>query len=476
MANDSITFLCPACNIQLTVPASLAGITGPCPSCRILIQAPYPAPPAAPPGYEQAPSAPQHYETAAAAPYQSPIEHAPTGKAPPYEPPTVPIPVAPAPIYQTPPLVQVGAATASESVAPPAPAMLRPEPRQLPNRSAHGEPVAKQMPEPNAGGSQPNPLPRHSHARSPLFRCLIPLLFILAAGGLMFGVLKVLKNQTRAASRPDPTKPSSVLPILPLETHPGKTPPPPTPKDIEALPVPTPAVPTIVQPPPPLPDGLEPKTPAMAAMEVLEKFLAAKTLAERLPLMETHASITELEHSCLAGRLPSTSRIEIDCQESNPVEQVVDFFHSVDFDATDRPINPQTILVRTRGSGEPKVVVDPFLDSFGGRLAAYAKEYSDKSGIFQVIISAVASCNDERVPNRDKKLTLKLLPQDNAKEITKSYFARQSKITRMLEDGTYSLSYGKAKACTVMLRWNNEDDPAMPYLEALDLKTLDWNP
>ena len=46
----------------------------------------------------------------------------------------------------------------------------------------------------------------------------------------------------------------------------------------------------------------------------------------------------------------------------------------------------------------------------------------------------------------------------------------------MLENGTYSLSYGKAKACTVMLRWNTEDNPSMPYLEALTLKTLDWNP
>jgi hypothetical protein len=46
----------------------------------------------------------------------------------------------------------------------------------------------------------------------------------------------------------------------------------------------------------------------------------------------------------------------------------------------------------------------------------------------------------------------------------------------MLEDGTYSLSYGKAKACTVMLRWNTEEDPKMPYLEALLIKNLDWNP
>ena len=120
--------------------------------------------------------------------------------------------------------------------------------------------------------------------------------------------------------------------------------------------------------------------------------------------------------------------------------------------------------------------MDPFLDSFGGRLAAYAKTPSDKAGVFQVTISAVASCNEDHVPHREKKLKLKLLPRDNTKEIARAYFGRQSKIGRMLEDGTYSLSYGKAKACTVMLRWNVEDKPDMPYLEAIDLKTLDWNP
>ena len=211
-------------------------------------------------------------------------------------------------------------------------------------------------------------------------------------------------------------------------------------------------------------------------MEVLEKFLAATTLAERLPLIETQTPEAELAKSCLAGPLPGTSRIEIDSQETNAEEQVVDSYQNVDFDAPDRPINPQVILVRTRGSADPKVVVDPFLDSFGGRLAAYAKAPSDKPGYFQVIVSALASCNDEHVPNREKKLTLKLLPQDNSKEIVKAYFSRQSKIHELLENGTYNLSYGKAKACTVMLQWNVEEQPDKPYLEALSIKAFDWNP
>lgn len=448
MANEPISFSCPACGIKLTVPGNLAGVTGPCPSCRTLIQAPYPAPPAAP-AYQPPSPAPVVYEPVAAA----------------------------APVYQAPPPVPV--ATTPEPISPPAPAALRPEPRQLPNRSNHAEPVAKPMPEPNRGSEMSkasHALPRHPRQGNRFIRLLTPLIFLIASGAIVFGVLTILKKQSKDASRKVPGQGSTVLPILPEETRRTKTPAVPQAQDLPALPVPEPELPSIVEPPPPLPDGIEPATPGEAAMDVLEKFLAAKTLDGHLAMAETQTPKPDLAKSCLAGPLPAARGVLIYAQETNAVEQVVDIYYNVDFDAGNNRLNPQTILVRTRGTGDPKVVVDPFLDSFGGRLAAYVKSPSEKAGIFQVIISAVASCNDERVPNREKKLTLKLLPRDNTKEIAQAYFGRQSKIGRMLEDGTYSLSYGKAKACTVMLHWNVEDKPENPYLEALDLKTLDWNP
>jgi hypothetical protein len=115
----------------------------------------------------------------------------------------------------------------------------------------------------------------------------------------------------------------------------------------------------------------------------------------------------------------------------------VEYYYSVDIQTAGSSANPQTILVRARGNNEPKVVVDPFLDLFGGRLAAYAVEPSDATGTFQVIASALATCTDPKVPDRQKKLTLKQLAQENTKEIASAYFGKQSDIGRMLEDGTY---------------------------------------
>ena len=40
MATDSQIFPCPACGIKLSVPLSIAGISGPCPSCWVHIRSP----------------------------------------------------------------------------------------------------------------------------------------------------------------------------------------------------------------------------------------------------------------------------------------------------------------------------------------------------------------------------------------------------------------------------------------------------
>jgi len=305
------------------------------------------------------------------------------------------------------------------------------------------------MPEPVPGGGR-----RRVSTGTPrwfrnLARLLMLGLFLLASGALIYGILTILKKQ------PPVEAPQHAPPAAGL-----KSPPAPAAEEEQA---------------PPLPDGLEPVSPWKEAEATLEKFLTAKTLAERLHIIETKTSPEDLAASCLASALPPVRKMVPEQRETNPIERVVDFYYTVEFDAADRPEQTYTLLVRTRGSSPPRVVADPFLDTYGGRLAAYAATPSDKGGVFQVVVYAVASCTDPNIPEREKKLTLKLLSADNTKEIARAYFGRQSKISEMLEDGNYSLSYGSAKACTVMLRWNTEDNPEHPFLEAIAIKDLDWN-
>ena len=213
----------------------------------------------------------------------------------------------------------------------------------------------------------------------------------------------------------------------------------------------------------------------MTTNEVLRKFLAAQTLEERLNFMETQTPQDELSNSCLAKALPATGKISINAQESHADRKVIDSYYSVDFLEADQNINSQNILVRKRDDNNPKVVADPFLDSFGGRLKSYAQSPLDKTGIFQVTVTPVPSCDAKDIPNPEDKITLKLLAGDNAKEITRAYFGKQSEVGKLLDSGRSGLSYGKAEACTVLLKWNTQDKVSQPYLEALAVTTLDWN-
>lgn len=405
MTNETITFYCPACGIKLTVPASLAGVVGPCPSCGMQI-------------------------------------HAPDTSTP--EPAAVPEPV-------------------KETTH------LKPEPRQLPQRTSGIEVPARQMPEPMSTREfkrrvTPYPLTQDPYVRN-LIRLLVLGVFLLASGAFMYGVLKFLKRQPPMDPAHRIVEPFSFR--KPIDEQP--------PADgADDAAKPTEAAPGNSADP--ADEGAEPNSSWKDAEAVLEKFLAANSLAERLPLIETQTPEEELAASCLAGPLPAAKRIVPEFRETNPVEKIIDSYYTVEFQTGDLGGQSQTILMRSRGNSPPKVVADPFLDTFGGRLATYAAGPAEKGGVFQVVVYAVASCTNPKIPNREKKLTLKLLASDNEKEIARAYFGKQSKISEMLEDDTYGLSYGDTKACTVLLRWNTEDNPDYPYLEALAIKDLGWNP
>lgn len=310
-------------------------------------------------------------------------------------------------------------------------------------------------------------------------RFLVPVLFLCVAVGVVYGVKTFLQKDRDGNSPPNQTTAAqgatepAVNTILPPEDDSFESLA--ENEDPATLPVADPAMPPIGDVKNDFPPELQPVDGGIVALELLEEFLGMKTLEERLPHIETKRAEPELVNSVLSGTLPEALKISVDVRETNAIEQVIDYYYHVNFAAPDGGANLQTMLVRTRGTSPPKVVVDPFLDLFGGRFASYAEKPSEDAGTFQIIISAGAFCYDD-VPGSDKKFTLKILSREDAKEITKAYFGKRSKIGYMLEDETSELAYGQAKACTVFMRWNTEEDPEKPFLEALDIKALNWNP
>lgn len=363
-----------------------------------------------------------------------------------------------------------------EEPAPPAATPLVPE--QVPDEVQPGEKLQ------NPGTAD---VPQPRRPRSLLVRALVPVSLLSMVVLVGYTVKIYLPVAPRPAenqitqTRETSEEPVPVEPIIPTE------------EEIEETLLELPAEQSVVEAPPPVPEIVDPVVDApphplpvtspelravdggIKALALLEDFLAMKTLAERLPHIESKLEETDLAGSVLDGPLPGVMKISVDVRETNAAERIVDYFYLVDFSEADGAVNPQTLLVRSRGPGEPKVVVEPLLDMFGGRFARYAEKATPEPGTFQVIISAGAYCHDD-VPAPDEKYTLKVLSREDTKEIAKAYFGKSSKIGDMLEDEASGLAYGQAKPCTVLMRWNMEEDPDKPFLEALEIKALNWNP
>lgn len=236
--------------------------------------------------------------------------------------------------------------------------------------------------------------------------------------------------------------------------------------------------PLVVEPPEVPPAAAEPRVTArlptpvdgrLGAEESLRRFLQAGTLEERLPVMTSRLSIEELGRTGLAGPLPAVKRVEPSHRENHPRTGRVDSYFLV----TLADSMPVMMLVRQDDGSLPKVVADPFLDLHGGRLLAFASPPGRGSAEFEVVVSAVAGCGDGSVPDPGGKMTLQLLAQPYGEVVSRAYFRKGSSIARMLEDGTFRLSYGNPTACRVLVRWNRHEGPR-PYLEALEVKGFGW--
>ncbi len=430
MSNDTFTFFCPACGAKLTLALRLAGVVGPCPTCRSQIQAPT---------------------------MEALMLHAQATGIP-LAPAAEPVPQAPAPV-QPPPQPQAPA-----NPQPRNPYFI--EPRQLPQRTEPVEivsrPISDQTDRPRVGA--PGPPVRRRHA-GPLRRALVPLVFLLASVALVAGLVMLLTTPppTNKPGRNPGGETSPVREVFPTKPtkDPVKDPVPGSTDDNGGKAVPL--VPLVST-----------EDRGNRAMRTLETFLTASSLAERLPHIETAIPQDQLEKSCLAGKLPQ-SRFETLLQESNDMEKVVDCYYSVRFTNEDNTDNMQTVLVRIRGDAAPKVVIDPFLDLYGGRLKEFLTSTDKDSGKFQVVLAPMRY-EAFPVPQPENKLFVKLLGDSNdTTPIGWAVSGINGPIGKMLDDPSSGLRWGSAKCCTVVLQWNR-NDPAKPYVEALNISRLDWNP
>lgn len=202
---------------------------------------------------------------------------------------------------------------------------------------------------------------------------------------------------------------------------------------------------------------------------VVSTFLFAQTLEDRLPLIETQTAREELEVGALARPIRTNGVFESLEIKFNEVEGFNDVIFKVVI-ADENGMNGNYILlVRTRGNQSPKVVVDPFLDSFGGRFGEFATSPQQGEKKFSVLATIYEFCNDETIPDSEGKCSVKIAMAPSSHEIAKAYFGKASPLRQKLE--RMGIRYGWNTMIRATFRWNTV---SKPYLEVVEIDSLDW--
>jgi hypothetical protein len=218
------------------------------------------------------------------------------------------------------------------------------------------------------------------------------------------------------------------------------------------------------------PEGMDVHEFVSRSAEVLGAFLVARNLDERLPFMECTTPRDELEKTVLSGPLESTGNFESLEVRFDKVIGTNEVLFKCGFRGVGGRPASSLLMVRARGSQEPKVAADPFLDTYGGRFEAFAATPGGELAKFRVVATIFEFCSDEAIPAHDLKYSMKISVAPGSPDLAKAYFGKASPLREKLEK--LGVRYGRGVGVTVSLKWNME---GTPHIEVIDVDSLDWS-
>ena len=359
--------------------------------------------------------------------------------------------------------------------------------------SAEGEP--KNTPH-HDGSHYSSHEEKSSRRMRKMLRFALPAALILLFAFGFNQLSRFLKANSLTQPAPPPVTQSAKPPgqtptALPVTPTPPTTVSHPTPQiGPVKTPDPSPSLPPATVPPSVTPDPVNQATPSPVetpqedpppqvgaiARRMVEQFLAATTFDERMLYVLTKKTPTELQTSILSRKWP-TAQITPGAQIPHPAERLTEFYFEVRFGENSVGFPREaTILVHQRGDEEPKVILEPLLDTVGGRLRQFASEPSSKPQDFHVIMDARVRCFDDKIPNADKKCTFFLRAHITGMDIATAYVTESSQIRKQFDDPLAGFKWKKPMPVVVTLQWNTTEDYTRPYIEVIDIKAKNWNP
>lgn len=324
---------------------------------------------------------------------------------------------------------------------------------------------------------------KHTSRRfTELFRWLIPAAILLLVGFGFINFTRFLKANSLTQKQKSKTENADATPLVSG----------PLPADVKSLPaVATAAVQSPAQAPPgvgTMPSVLAVDQPAasisdqaesqagLIASRMVEQFLAATSFEERMMYVHSRQTHDQLRNTILSRKWP-TAQITPGAQVSHPEERLVEYYFEVRFG--ENSINfprKATLLVHQRASDEPKIIIEPLLDTVGGRLREFAKKPSSAPQDFYVIMDARVKCFDDKIPNSDKKCTFFLRPHIVGEDIATAYANEISATRKEFDNPLTGLKWKNPMPVLVTLQWNTTEDYTRPFIELIEIKSKTWTP
>lgn len=481
-AADTLTFRCPACDTSLRVPSSLAGVRGPCPQCRVEINAPQPP---------ANTGAPPHRSTGIPGPLpvKEPVEdpdhedHLLSS-----EPEGILTPQRQSIPSRLPP-------------AEPEQSVIRPPASRdnLHNHSSLGtpalDPVANDMPLPSeqlpdqpqkkqraaSQSSSQNSAKRHINLH-PLSMILIMLLSA-GAGAVAMLMINRANHPTLAlpsvpfldfsAVRENPER----SPALPQGVVSTRNNPPPAKsaiKPVIAPPSPAPRDPIAKQaaipPPLPVPEPQKqtppPATGVEAARKVLDAFLAANNVAERIRHVQTPDFVTpkmEFYYSKYPLKLTVTS---IKHEVSSPVPQSNRQFHIFELTTPQHPSGFPVSVEETQHG----CLVDwtSFVQFHDNLLGKFIRIYQPQPDTFHAILERAHYFRSD-IPELGSKFCFRIKPPVPGYE-GYAFINHGSPLADRIEQ---KFKWDKIYFPVLELQWTRTPDGAR-YMEIKDIVQDNW--
>lgn len=316
-----------------------------------------------------------------------------------------------------------------------------------------------------------------------LLRWLIPAAIILLVGFSFINITRFLNANSLTQKQKVKTENADTTPLVsgPLPTA-GKSLPAATTAAVPSSSSPTaagseaiPAVLAVDQAVATISDQAESQT-GLIASRMVEQFLAATTFEERMMYVQSRQSHDQLRNTILSRKWP-TAHITPGAQVSHPEQRLVEYYFEVRFG--ENSINfprKATLLVHQRASNEPKIIVEPLLDTVGGRLREFAKRPSSAPQDFYVIMDARVKCFDDKIPNSDRKCTFFLRPHMGGEDIATAYANEISATRKEFDNPLTGLKWKNPMPVLVTLQWNTTEDYTRPFIEVLEIKSKTWSP